>query len=172
MRFIVWASCAASLITCCPASADDAPRAQRPASVTEEPLTRPPSRLCADDPGTSPRAEIRNTDKRTLGEILDITRYAVVTRYRSGDWSGSEDVPRRIREILEARPRVLSPFVNWAEGADFRRHAFVATLRTLDGVTARMDVAGYQVCVRDARGAYWYFRDVPIDVWPGSEAGR
>jgi hypothetical protein len=34
-----------------------------------------------------------------------------------------------------------------------------------------MDVAGYQVCVRDARGAYWYFRDVPIDVWPGSEVG-
>jgi hypothetical protein len=170
MRFIVWTSCAASLIAGGPARADDPPRFQEPASVTEAPLTRPPARLCADDPGTPPRAEIRNTDKRTLGEMLGITRYAVVTRYSSGDWSGSEDVPRRIREILEARPRVLSPFVNWSEGADFARHAFVVTLRTLDGGTARIDVGGYQVCVRDARGAHWYFRDVPLDVWPGSEA--
>ncbi len=166
MRFSAWLLCAAGSLTCYPAISPAAPRVERPASVTEAQLSRQPSRLCPDDPRTPSRAEIRNTDKRTLEEILGVTRYAIVIQYRSPDWNGPEDIARRIREILEARPRILSPFINWAEGADLGRHSFVATVQMPDGVTARMDVAGYQVCVRDTKDQHWYFRHVPIDVWP------
>jgi hypothetical protein len=35
------------------------------------------------------------------------------------------------------------------------------------GAAIRLAV-GYQVCVRDATGRYWYFRNVPGDLWPAS----
>ena len=40
------------------------------------------------------------------------------------------------------------------------------------GAAIRLAVAGYQVCVRDATGSYWYFRNVPGDLWPASGGAR
>lgn len=109
-----------------------------------------------------------NPDRKTVRDLLGVTPGPVVIQYRSRDWSGPDDVASLARAILEARPRSLSSFINWAEGADLAHRAFVASLPLLDGAAVRLAVAGYQVCVRDARGKYWYFRNVPIDLWPGS----
>jgi hypothetical protein len=54
----------------------------------------------------------------------------------------------------------------WSEGANFRVGSFIGDVRTADGAALRMEVSGYQVCVRDAAGQAWFFRNVPIDVWP------
>ena len=127
---------------------------------------RQPSRLCPDDPRTSQRPPIENSAKRTLAEFLGIGPRSTVVHYRSEDWRSAAELESRASELLKARPRFLSPHINWAEGANLRVRAFVATIRTSDGAAARLEVAGYQVCVRDAKGDYWYFRHVPIDVWP------
>lgn len=127
---------------------------------------RQPSRLCPDDPRTSQRPPIENSAKRSLAEFLGIAPHSTVVHYRSGDWRSAAELESRVRELLKARPRFLSPHINWAEGANFRLHAFVATIQMSDGAAVRLEVAGYQVCVRDTRGDYWYFRHVPIDVWP------
>lgn len=125
-----------------------------------------PSRLCPDDPRTSRHRATENRAKRTLGEILGIAPHSVVVHYRSEDWRTAAELESRASELLKARPRFLSPHINWAEGANLRLHAFVATIQMSDGTAARLEVAGYQVCVRDAKGNYWYFRHVPLDVWP------
>jgi hypothetical protein len=136
------------------------------ASVADQ-VERWPSRLCPDDSRTSSaQPAARNEERRTLQALLGVVPGALVIQYRSPDWSGPEDVATLARELLGARPRFLSPFVNWAEGADLRRRGFVAQLEGPGGVAIRLAVAGYQVCVRDATGGYWYFRNVPGDLWP------
>jgi hypothetical protein len=116
------------------------------------------ARLCVDDPRKSVATEIRNNDKRTVGELLGIAPGSITIDYRSPDVA---DVENRVREILAARPRALSAFINWSEGADLRSQGFIVNVQA-----ARLEVAGYQVCVRDGNGNYWYFRNVPVDLWP------
>jgi hypothetical protein len=99
---------------------------------------------------------MQNDDKRTVAELLGIVPRSIEILY-----SSTHDVETRVREILAARPRFLSPFINWSEGADLRSEGFIVNLQT-----ARLEVAGYQVCVRDRKGGYWYFRNVPLDLWP------
>jgi hypothetical protein len=129
------------------------------ASAADKPIPAAP--LCADDPRRSAGAEIRNDDKRTVAELLGIAPRSIDIQYSSTD-----QVEKRAREILEARPRFLSPFINWSEGADLRRQGFIVNLLTAEAASARLEVAGYQVCVRDGKGSYWYFRNVPLDLWP------
>ena len=135
-------------------------------SAVEAQVTSPPRRLCPDDPRTSSSDLVPNEEKRTVRDILGIAPSAVEIQYRSPDWTGAEAIAERIREILGARPRFLSQILNWSEGADLQHTAFVATVRLPDGAPVRMDVAGYQVCIRDATGKYWYFRMVDVDQWP------
>ena len=115
----------------------------------------PGRRLCADDPRKSADTPVRNDEKRTVGELLGIAPRPIAVEYTTGN-----DVEKRLGEILAARPRSLSPFINWSEGADMNRHSFIAKVDT-----ARVEASGYLVCIRDARGNYWYFRNVPGDLW-------
>jgi hypothetical protein len=155
MRCGAWLLCLTGLVACAPAnSADDRPMGQ-------------PSVLCADDARKGARSAIRNDERRTVGEILAIAPASLAIRYASADWYSAGDVARRIRDFLQARPRALSSSINWAERTDFARESFVANLYMPDGAMARLDAAGYQACLRDARGGYWYFRNVPADLWPG-----
>jgi hypothetical protein len=144
----------------------------RPDAAVASQAERQPSRLCPDDSRASSDPPERNDEGRTVQELLRVAPGTLVIQYRSPDWSGPEAVASLAREILGARPRVLSPFVNWAEGADLRRHGFVATMDVPGGAEIRLAVAGYQVCVRDATGRYWYFRNVPGDLWPASGGAR
>jgi hypothetical protein len=156
MRYSAWMLCLAGLLACPVANSAD-----------DRPMGRPPA-LCADDSRKGTHTVIRNDDKRSVGEILAIAPASVAIRYASPDWHSAGDIARRIRDFLQARPRALSPFINWAEGADFGRKALVANIYMPDGAMVRIDVAGYQACLRDARGSYWYFRIVPADLWPDS----
>lgn len=92
---------------------------------------------------------------------------AAVVEFVSPDWSGRDnDLKRRVDDVLRSRPRFLAPQIMWAEGADLRRETLTATLRRADGAAARLSVSGYQVCLRDASGELWFFRKVPLDLWP------
>jgi hypothetical protein len=133
--------------------------------VQAQPVS-PPRRLCPDDPRTSPDPPLHNETKRTVRDILAISVAAVDVEYRSEDWTGSDAIADRVKAILDSRPRFLSPFINWSEGANLSREAFVATLRMPGGAAMRLDVAGYQVCIRDRGGRHWYLRTVPGDQWP------
>jgi hypothetical protein len=115
---------------------------------------------------------MRNDEQRMVGELFGVTTGALVIQYRSPDWSGPEAIAELASEILGVRPRLLSPFVDWAEGADLRRHGFVARMEAPGGAAVRLAVAGYQVCLRDAKGRYWYFRNVPGDLLPASGTAR
>jgi hypothetical protein len=153
-------------VTACPAASPaDVLTVERPDPAIAERIKLRPSQLCAGDPRTSSRTGIRNDDNRTLGEILGIALHSFVIRYRSPEWNSPQDVAHRAQKILEARPRFLSAHINWAEGADLRRHAFITMVQLPDGTSAQLEVAGYQVCMRDAGGRYWYFRNVPLDLW-------
>jgi hypothetical protein len=135
-------------------------------------VERWPSRLCPDDSRAVARPETRNDERRTAQELLGVAPGTLVFQYRSPDWSGPEAVASLAREILRVRPRFLSPFVNWAEGADRRHRGFVARMEMPGGTAIRLAVAGYQVCLRDATGRHWYFRNVPGDLWPAPEGSR
>jgi len=165
VRFGAWLLLLAGMTACHAASPADALTIERPDPAIAERIRLRPSQLCAGDSRTSSRTSIRNEDKRTLGEILGIALYSIVIQYRSPEWNSPEDVAHRAQEILEARPRFLSAHINWSEGADLRRHAFITMVQLSDGTSAQLEVAGYQVCLRDSGGRYWYFRNVPIDVW-------
>ena len=147
------------------ASPADAPTIERPDPAIAERIKSRPSQLCAGDPRTSSHTGIRNDDKRTLGEIFGIALHSIVIQYRSPEWNSPEDVARSAQEILEARPRFLSARIHWSEGADLRRQAYITIIQLPDGSSVQLEVAGYQVCMRDTGGRYWYFRNVPIDVW-------
>jgi hypothetical protein len=144
----------------------------RPDASVADQVERWPSRLCPDDSRASADPPARNDERRTVQELLAVAPGPLVIQYRSPDWSGPEAVANLARAILGSRPRSLSPFVDWAEGADLRRRGFVARIGVPGGNAIRLAVAGYQVCVRDATGSYWYFRNVPGDLWPGSGGAR
>ncbi len=165
IRIGAWLLLLAGMTAWRAASPADAPTIEWPDPAIAERIKLRPSQLCASDARTSSHTGIRNDDKRTLGEIFGIAPRSIVIQYRSPEWNSPEDVARHTREILEARPRFLSTHINWSEGADLRRHAFITTVQLRDGTSARLEVAGYQVCMRDTGGRYWYFRNVPIDVW-------
>lgn len=148
-----------------PAADPQVPVSDRPDPVVEARIARLPSRLCAEDPRRASADALPNSDRLPVRELLGIAARSIVVHYRSADWKAPGDIADHVREILEARPRSLSPFINWAEGADLRTRGFVVTVQTVDGASARLEVAGYQVCVRDAKGSYWYFRNVPGDLW-------
>ena len=125
------------------------------------------AQLCPADASAAGRATLSNDAKRTLAEIFDLRLSAAVVEFASPDWSGRrEDLERRVDEVLRSRPRFLAPQIIWAEGADLRRDTFTTTLRRADGAAARLSVSGYQVCLRDASGEHWFFRKVPLDLWP------
>jgi hypothetical protein len=108
-----------------------------------------------------------NDAKRTLAEIFDLQPGAPVVESASPDWAGRrEELERRIDEVLRSRPRFLAPQIIWAEGADLRSDTFTTTLRRTDGAAAQLSVSGYQVCLREAHGEQWFFRKVPLDLWP------
>ena len=155
----------AGMAACRAAGPADAQTIERPDPAIAEQIKLRPSQLCAGAPRTSSHPGIRNDDKRTLGEIFGIARNSIVIQYRSAEWNSPEDVAHRAREIIEARPRFLSAHIIWSEGADLRRHAFVTMVQLPDGTSARLEVAGYQVCMRDTGGRYWYFRNLPLDLW-------
>ena len=124
------------------------------------------ARLCPADAGTG-RAALQNDTKRTVAEIFDLRPGVAGVEFASPDWSGRDDeVKQRVDQVLRSRPRFLAPQIIWAEGADLRRDTFTATLWHADGAAARLSVSGYQVCLRDANGEQWFFRAVPLDLWP------
>ena len=125
------------------------------------------TQLCPADTRSAERAMVHNDAKRTLGEIFGLQSGAAVVEFASPDWSGRRDeLGRRIDEVLGSRPRFLAPQIIWAEGADLRRDTFTTTLRRADGAATRLSVSGYQVCLREANGEQWFFRKVPLDLWP------
>ena len=125
------------------------------------------AQLCPREGGAAGRATLQNDAKRTLAEIFDLRPGAAVVEFASPDWSERrEDLERRVDEVLRSRPRFLAPQIIWAEGADLRSDTFTTTFRRADGALARLSVSGYQVCLRDANGEQWFFRKVPLDLWP------
>jgi len=165
MQFGAWLLLLVGMTACGAATPADAPTMERPDPAIAERIKLRPSQLCAGDPRTASHTGIRNDDKRTIREIFGIALHSIVIQYRSPEWNSPEDVAHHAREILEARPRFLSALINWSEGADLRRHAFVTMVQLPDGTSARLEVAGYQVCMRDTGGRYWYFRNLPLDLW-------
>jgi len=165
IRIGAWLLLLVGMMACRAAVPADALTIEQADPAVAERIKLRPSQLCAGDPRTSSGTGIRNDDKRTLGEILGIALHSIVIQYRSPEWTSPEDVARSAREILASRPRFLSTHINWSEGADLRRHAFIAIVQLPDGTSAQIELAGYQVCMRGAGGRYWYFRNVPIDVW-------
>lgn len=126
-----------------------------------------PSRLCSDDPGNRALvAPIHNDEMRTFRELMGISPIAVSVRYQSADWKDINEIGDQVERILQARPRQPSPMINWSEGADFRHRTFFAVVQTAERIEVRLEVSGYQVCGSDSRGRFWYFRNVPIDLWP------
>ena len=124
------------------------------------------TRLCPADPATG-RAMLQNEAKRTVAEIYGLQGSVVAVEFASPDWAGrGDDLKRRVDQVLGSRPRFLAPQIIWAEGADLRSDTFTTTLRRSDGAVARLSVSGYQVCLRDANGEPWFFRKVPLDLWP------
>ena len=124
------------------------------------------AKLCPADARTAERTTQHNAGKRTLAEIFGLAPGAAAIEFASADWTGRRDaLESRVEEVLRARPRALAPQVLWAEAADLRSDTFTAALRRFDGGTARLTVSADQVCVRDASGEHWFFRNVLSEVW-------
>jgi len=127
----------------------------------------PPSRLCAHEADDrAPVAPIDNVEMRTFRELMSISPIAISVHYKSSDWRSVNEIGDQIERILQARPRQPSPMINWSEGADFRHRTFFAVLQTAERIEVRLEASGYQVCGSDSSGRFWYFRNVPIDLWP------
>jgi hypothetical protein len=90
---------------------------------------------------------------------------AAIIEFASPDWTGrAADLQRRVDELLRVRPRSLAPQIIWSEAADLRSDTFTAALQRADGATLRVTVSGYQVCVREAGGDQWFFRNTATDL--------
>jgi hypothetical protein len=124
------------------------------------------TRLCPADVRTAERATMHNAGKRTVAEIFGVGPGAIAIEFASSDWTGRRDaLESRIEDVLRSRPRALAPQVGWAEAADLRSDTFTAALRRFDGSAARLTVSGDQVCVRDAAGDHWFFRNATAELW-------
>jgi hypothetical protein len=141
-------------------------------SIAALPVRTPPSRLCSDDPGNRALvAPIDNDEMRTFRALMGISPIAISVRYKSSDWQNVNEIGDQVERILQARPRQPSPIINWSEGADFRHRTFFAVIQTTAQIEVRLEVSGYQVCGSDSKGRFWYFRNVPIDLWPLAKNG-
>jgi hypothetical protein len=103
---------------------------------------------------------VRNEEKRSVAELFRVQPAVPIVTFASPDWREA-DLQARLAAILRARPRFVAPMIIWAEGADLRRETFSA-----DVGEVRIGASGYQVCVRDPGGRTWFFRNVPVDLWP------
>lgn len=137
------------------------------ALVAPAPAAAQLAKLCPADARTAERATMHNDGKRSVAEIFGLAPRAAAIEFATPDWSGRRDaLDSRIEKVLRARPRALAPQVTWAGAADLRSDTFSAALRRLDGGGARLTVSGDQVCVRDANGDHWFFRNMLAEVWP------
>jgi hypothetical protein len=124
------------------------------------------AQLCPADARTAGRATLHNEGKRTLAEIFGLVPGALAIEFATGDWTGRRDaLESRIDEVLRTRPRSLAPQIIWAEAADLRSDTFSAALKRAEGGSARLTVSGSQICLRDASGDHWFFRNGSDDVW-------
>jgi hypothetical protein len=120
------------------------------------------SRLCPSaSPENESRPPLQNPTRKSLQDLLGIVPAAISIEYRSGDWQNAEAAADRAIEILHVRPRTLWPGIVWNEGADFRQRTLVASVVSADGSKVRLEVSGYQACMRDAAGRAWFFRAGP-----------
>jgi hypothetical protein len=138
---------------------------QRGAAPTT-PQSARPSRLCAWAPAPAGHARhLENTQRRSLAQVLQIEPRGIQVLSASKDWQQAGQVDDQVRRLLNARPRRLSPSIDWSEGAAFDRESFAAVISTGKGRPNRIEASGYQVCVSDSSGQVWYFRNVASDTW-------
>ena len=121
--------------------------------------------FCPDirGPYAVPYTERKNNEKRTLLDILNLSRASVRIESRSEDLKEAE-ATQRVQDVLNSRPQMLRALPLWAEGTQFGRKHVIADLEEGDK-PAKIEIADYQVCVRDHKGAHWFFRNVPIETW-------
>lgn len=124
------------------------------------------AQLCPADARTAGRATLYNEGKRTLGEIFGLLPGGAAIEFATSDWNNRRDaLDARIDDVLRVRPRSLAPQIIWAEAADLRSDTFSAALKRTDGGSARLTVSGSQICVRDASGDHWFFRNQSDELW-------
>jgi len=108
---------------------------------------------------------MENRSRAQVRELLQIEVGAVDWLYRSYDLRGDAEAQGRLRQLLDARPRILHPAIVWSEAPSFHRGSLVASIESKGG-RLRLELAGYQVRIVEPSGRAWSFRNVAIDLWP------
>jgi hypothetical protein len=104
---------AIQLLTSCFSIAGDIPVTLATDSIAALQAGTPPSRLCSHDAGNRTLvAPIRNDERRTFRELMEISPIAISVRYKSSDWQSVNEIGDQVERILQARPRQPSPMIN------------------------------------------------------------
>ncbi len=119
-----------------------------------------PMRLCPETHSLSGNYTRKNEDGQTLEDFFSLGVSSISIGYLSADWKGEAEAKLRVREVLKFRPKSLSLFRSEADAIFMTREGIVAELRGTG--TARMEIAGSDVCFRDSSGNYWYFQITPM----------
>ena len=122
-------------------------------------------RFCAngEEAGrTAPASSLENKERKSLTEVLHLSSTSVRIEKKSQDWKSETAALHRVHEVLKSRPGTLNSMSLWAEGVDTNRQSVRAFLGE-DGST--IEISNFHVCVRDAKGHFWFFRTVPVDGW-------
>lgn len=118
-----------------------------------------PMRFCPNTYSLSGNYTRKNEDGQTLEDFFNLKISSINIGYLSADWKGETKAKLRIREVLKFRPKALSLFRKEAEEIFLNKEGIVAELKGAG--TARMEIAGSDVCFRDGSGNYWYFQTTP-----------
>jgi hypothetical protein len=109
------------------------------------------------------RRTIDNREKRNLAALISLEAPFVRIESRSPDWKNEAEALARVLEVVASKPGFLTPGPGWSELVIPEVRGVIATLD--DSRKARMEIAGFHVCVQDSLGQVWFFRTVPVDGW-------
>ena len=113
--------------------------------------------------GRSPENVNNREEQRSLATLISLAAPSVRIESRTPDWKDDAEALARVTEVLASKPGFLMPHPGWAEFVLPTTRDVIASLDR--GGTARMEIAGHHVCVRDGRGQMWFFRTLPVDGW-------
>jgi hypothetical protein len=124
-------------------------------------------KLCPGAPyedGVGPGNDERRSVEQLLGPITAIDVHQFGPKY-----TNFKDVENYLRGVLAKRPRTAHRFQAWANMTPLFPEGVLGRLRFANGSTGAFEATSAYVCAQDASGVYWWFRLVPMDIWPGQD---
>ena len=121
-------------------------------------------RLCLEQ-STITGFPLANDGRRAVQDFLGPALVEMQVHQTGDSLVAFAKLESHLRALLQARPKSLTRFPNWAESTPFRSWGVLGTVHYTRDRTGRVETVGTHLCVTDSTGVTWWMRLERADVW-------